>query len=143
LRSVKVFLPQPDALLPLEKEMLVGLWTGPREKAAWHTKETACDFFDIKGVVEGMALALGITALSFAALPDDQCCYTRAGHTAQVLHSGQMVGIVGEVDTPVADNYSLRRRRLPLNWTLEMVGQLFLMRNRWYRYPVFPQQPGI
>jgi phenylalanyl-tRNA synthetase beta chain len=105
--------------------MLVGLWTGPREKAAWHTKETACDFFDIKGVVEGMALALGITALSFAALPDDQCCYTRAGHTAQILHSGQIVGIVGEVDAPVADNYSLRQTVFIFELDLEVVGETF------------------
>jgi phenylalanyl-tRNA synthetase beta chain len=134
----KVFLPQPDALLPLEKEMLVGLWTGPREKAAWHTKETACDFFDIKGVVEGMALALGITALSFAALPDDQCCYTRAGHTAQVLHSGQMVGIVGEVDTPVADNYSLRQTTFAFELDLEMVGQLLPDEKQMVPIPRFP-----
>jgi phenylalanyl-tRNA synthetase beta chain len=134
----KVFLPQPDALLPLEKEMLVGLWTGPREKAAWHTKETACDFFDIKGVVEGMALALGITALSFAALPDDQCCYTRAGHTAQVLHSGQMVGIVGEVDAPVADNYSLRQTTFAFELDLEVVGQLLPDEKQMVPIPRFP-----
>ena len=120
----KVFLPQTDAPLPLEKEMLVGLWTGPRVKSAWHTQEAVCDFFDIKGVVEGMALALGISALSFTALPDDQHSYTRAGHTAQVLHGGQKLGIVGEVAAPVADSYSLRQTTFVFELDLEMLGRL-------------------
>lgn len=120
----KVFLPRPDAPLPIEKEMLVGLWTGPRVKSAWHTQETACDFFDIKGAVEGVALALGISSLSFTALPDDQCCYTRAGHAAQILYDGRMLGIVGEVDASVVNAYSLKQTTFIFELDLEMLGQL-------------------
>ena len=134
----KVFLPQPDALLPLEKEMLVGLWTGPRLRAAWHTLEKACDFFDIKGTVEGLALALGITALSFTALPDDQCCYTRAGQTAQILHGRQMLGIVGEVDAAVVNNYSLKQAAYIFELDLEMIGQLDLDFKQMAPIPRFP-----
>lgn len=119
----KVFLPQPDALLPLEKEMLVGLWSGLRKKGAWHSQEKSCDFFDIKGSVEGLALALGIGALRFSALPDDDCRYTRAGYTAQVFHDGQSLGIVGEVDSEVLNNYSLRQTAFIFELDAEMVVQ--------------------
>lgn len=119
----KVFLPRTDALLPLEKEMLVGLWTGPRAKAAWHTREKSCDFFDIKGTVEGLAVALGISGLAITALPDDRCRYTRAGHTAQVLHDGELLGIVGELAIPVLNNYNLKQTAFVFELDVEMLGQ--------------------
>ena len=134
----KVFLPRPEALLPTEKEMLAGLWTGPRIKAAWHTQEAGCDFFDIKGVVEGMAHSLGITALSYTALPDDQCGYSRAGHTAQVLHDGQLVGVVGEVDASVVDNYSLRQATFAFELDLETIAQLLPGDRQMAPIPRFP-----
>ena len=134
----KVFLPQPDALLPMEKEMLVGLWTGPRVKAAWHTQEKACDYFDIKGAVEGVALAIGITDLSFTALPDDRCRYTRAGHTAQILHNGQMLGMVGEVDATVVTNYGLRQSAFIFELNMDMMGQMVTDSKQMAPIPRFP-----
>ena len=134
----KVFLPQPDALLPLEKEMLVGLWTGRREKAAWHTRETACDFFDIKGTVQGLALALGLAALSFTAVPDGQCRYTRAGHTAQIFHDGLTLGIVGEVDPEVVNTYSLKQKAFIFELDLEAIGRLASDSKQMAPIPRFP-----
>jgi phenylalanyl-tRNA synthetase beta chain len=134
----KVFLPQPDAPLPLEKEMLVGIWTGFRQKAAWHSREEACDFFDIKGMVEGLALALGVTALSFVALPDDQCSYTRVGHTAQILHDGQSLGIVGEVDAAVVNTYGLKQTAFIFELDLEMIGLLVNDSRQMAPIPRFP-----
>ena len=139
----KVFLPQPDALLPIEKEMLAGLWTGPRVKSAWYTQESACDFFDIKGAVEGLALALGISELSFTALPDDQCCYTRAGHSAQILCPERMLGIVGEVDTQVVNAYSLKQPTFIFELDLEMLGQVWPGDTQMTPIPPFPlDDPG-
>ncbi len=104
----KVFLPQAGALLPEEKEMLVGCWVGAADKAAWHCRERACDFFDIKGTVEGLALVLGIDELSFMALADDQCRCFRAGHTAQMIKGDQVVGHVGELDPTVVDAFHIK-----------------------------------
>jgi phenylalanyl-tRNA synthetase beta chain len=134
----KVFLPRPEASLPTEKEMLAGLWTGPRVQAAWHTKEAGCDFFDIKGVVEGMAQTLGIAGFTFTALPDDQCCYSRAGRSAQVLHDGVMVGVVGEVDASVADSYSLRQATFVFELDLEIIAQLLPDDRKMAPIPRFP-----
>ncbi len=134
----KVFLPQPEALLPVEKEMLVGLWTGSRANPAWHTPETVCDFFDIKGAVAGLALSLGISTLSFSALPDDRCHYTRAGHTAQIFHDGQTLGIVGEVDDAVVNSYSLRQAAFIFELDLDMIGQLVPASKQMVPIPRFP-----
>ncbi|MCB2147027.1 MAG: phenylalanine--tRNA ligase subunit beta [Deltaproteobacteria bacterium] len=134
----KVFLPQSEALLPLEKEMLVGIWTGRRAKAAWHTRETACDFFDIKGTVQGLALALGLTSLSFTAVPDGQCRYTRAGHTAQVLEGGRTLGIVGEVDPEVMNTYNLKQPAFIFELDLEAIGRLASDSKQMTPIPRFP-----
>ena len=118
-----VFWPQENALLPVEKEMLVGLWTGSRCLPAWHTREEPCDFYDIKGVVEGLARSLGIGELTFTGLPDDQCCFSRAGHTATILHDGQVLGLVGELNTTVADRYNLKQTVFLFEMDLELLGQ--------------------
>lgn len=134
----KVFLPQPDALLPMEDEMLVGLWIGPRKQAAWYTRETACDFFDIKGIVEGLASALGLGGLSYSALPDDQCRYTRAGHTAQILHGGQRLGLVGEVEPTVVKTYSLKQAAFIFELELDVLGRLVADVKQMAPIPRFP-----
>ena len=134
----KVFLPQSDAPLPLEKEMLVGLWTGRRATATWHTREAACDFFDIKGTVQGLALALGLTELSFSAMPDGQCTYMRAGRTAQVFHDGRMLGIVGEVDVEVVNAYSLKQPAFIFELDLEAIGRLASDSKQMAPIPRFP-----
>jgi phenylalanyl-tRNA synthetase beta chain len=134
----KVFLPQSEGPLPLEKEMLVGLWTGRRVKAAWHTRETPCDFFDIKGTVQGLGYALGISKLAFAALPDGQCCYTRAGQTARIVHDGRTLGIVGEVDAGVVDAYSLKQPAFIFELDLELIGRLASDAKQMAPIPRFP-----
>ena len=105
----KVFHPVPDAMLPQEKEMLVGIWAGPAVPAAWHSRERACDFYDIKGVVEALVGGLGMADVRFSAMSDDRCRYTRAGHTAQIVCAGEPLGIVGEVDEAVVDRYQLKQ----------------------------------
>jgi phenylalanyl-tRNA synthetase beta chain len=134
----KVFHPQPDAVLPLEKEMLVGFWGGPRVKAAWHTPETSCDFYDIKGVVEALLMALGVDAPSFTALPDEQCRYTRPGRSAQILHDGQMLGIVGEVDGRVLENYSIKQAAFIFELDAELLGERICNEKQMIPIPRFP-----
>ena len=134
----KVFYPQPDALLPQEKEMLVGFWTGAANKAAWHSRERACDFFDIKGVVEGLTLVLGIRDLTFMALPDDQCRYSRAGHTSQIFHKEQVVGLVGEVTPAVVDRYNLKQPGFIFELDIERLVELLPGIKQMAPIPRFP-----
>ncbi len=119
-----IFLPQRDDILPLEKEMLVGLWTGLNQKIAWHTKEKPCNFFDAKGTVEGLAQALSLTGLAFKAMPDDQCRYTRVGHTAQIFNDEQLLGLVGEMDPAVLNNYNIKQPVFLFELDLEAISQL-------------------
>ena len=134
----KVFLPQDNAPLPLEKEMLVGLWTGSRSTPAWHTREDDCDFYDIKGVVEGLGRSLGIGPLAFTAPSDDSCGFTRAGHAATVLHEGQMLGVVGELDAAVAGHYNLKQAVFIFELDLEMLSRRVPGAKQMVPIPRFP-----
>jgi phenylalanyl-tRNA synthetase beta chain len=103
----KIFVHTAADALPAETEMLVGLWTGARHHASWHHGRAACDFFDIKGVVEGLFAALKLAAIKFSALPADACTYMRPGHSARMLAGDVPLGIVGELHPEVLARYDL------------------------------------
>ncbi|MCP4108909.1 MAG: phenylalanine--tRNA ligase subunit beta [Desulfobacteraceae bacterium] len=121
----KVFISKGRDSLPDEPEFLVGLWTGSRFDASWHYKETECDFFDIKGVVEGLLAGLNISNVKFTRMPDDLCNYTRPGHTARITASDMTeIGLVGELHPRVLKNYDLKQTAFIFEINLEVLGTL-------------------
>ena len=133
-----VFLPRTNETLPLETEMLVGLWSGASQPAAWHTREKACDFFDIKGIVEGLIGALGVAGVAFTALPDEHCRYTRRGYTARIDLNGQMLGIVGEVSDGVNGRYGLKQPTFIVELSLEPLMRSIVDTRQMMPIPRFP-----
>lgn len=104
-----LFFNQGAERLPQEKECLAGLWTGARAPESWHTQATACDFYDIKGLVEGLLSALKIEGVRFTRIPAAECRYTRPGHSARILADSTLLGLVGEVDPGVLHNFNLKQ----------------------------------
>lgn len=105
----KVFIDTASGRQPDEIEILAGLWTGTRQTQSWHAKEEKTDFFDIKGVVEELFSLLLLTDVKFSLMPDQECIYTRKGHTARIVVDGVTVGLVGELAPPVLKNYELKQ----------------------------------
>ena len=105
----KIFINENPRNLPSEPEILAGLWTGSRYAASWHDPAADCDFYDIKGVVEGLLKALQIDGIQFTRLPENMCAYTRTGHTAQILNNDTLLGLVGEIHPEVLANYDLKQ----------------------------------
>ncbi|MEE8398996.1 MAG: phenylalanine--tRNA ligase subunit beta [Desulfobacterales bacterium] len=103
----KIFIKTRTDLQPEEIEMMAGLWTGTREDGSWYGRETACDFYDIKGVVEGLFDGLDIGSVAFTRSLADRCRYTRPGHTAEIRINDERVGLVGELHAGVRKNYDL------------------------------------
>ncbi len=104
----KVFIGKKGDDLPDEPQMAAGLWTGNRTAPTWLAKETPCDFYDIKGVVEGLLTGLRIRDARFTRLPDDDCFYTRPGHTARILVGDAGIGLVGEVHPETLRRFDLK-----------------------------------
>jgi phenylalanyl-tRNA synthetase beta chain len=106
----KIFIYTEADNLPDETEMLVGLWTGSRQDSSWHATGDACDFYDIKGVVEGLFKALKLSEIKFTALPEDTCAYVRPGHSAQIFAGDVPLGIIGEIHPQVLAGVDLKQR---------------------------------
>jgi phenylalanyl-tRNA synthetase beta chain len=105
----RIFLANDKDDLPTEKDMLCGVWTGLRQPLSWHSRELPCDFYDIKGVVEGLFTALRIEKAQFTSLATEKCRYTNPGFSAEVKIDGSPVGLVGELHPQVLERYNLKQ----------------------------------
>jgi phenylalanyl-tRNA synthetase beta chain len=92
----KVYLPRSKDL-PLEPEFLCGIMNGPKLEKWWQGENGLIDFFDAKGVIEGLLSQLGVE-FSFEMSEDESL---HPNKQASVVIAGNRVGIVGEVHPKV------------------------------------------
>ena len=103
--------------LPEEPEMVAGALAGRRDAASWHYAAGdraagdgagddvgAMDFYDAKGVVEGLLERLGVRGVVWEA--GEHPVY-QPGRCAVLRHSGAVLGFVGEVHPPVRERFGL------------------------------------
>ena len=100
----KVFLPDGDSELPKEPERVAGVIAGNIGGGVHGDPFREADFFDIKGVVEGLLDACGIT--DWAIAPTRHPLF-HPGRNASVAIGGQHLGMFGEVHPKVQQNYDL------------------------------------
>jgi phenylalanyl-tRNA synthetase beta chain len=117
----KLFLKTDSQQLPSEPEFLAALWTGARQNASWHGREIPCDFYDIKGVAEGLLDAMKIAHVKFTTMSAGDCDYTRPGHTAQILADDKAIGLVGEIDPRVREVFDLKQPAFIFELDLEKI----------------------
>ena len=102
----RVYLPgekDGGANLPDEKEMLVGVLSGPRHQLSWLGQEADMDFFDAKGVLESAFTGIGVDA----AYEPSTDPVLHPGRTAQVVSDEKPVGIIGEVHPRILERFDL------------------------------------
>jgi phenylalanyl-tRNA synthetase beta chain len=97
----KVYSPK-EGDLPEERQMLVGVLSGPRVERSWLGEKCWLDFFDAKGVVEILLERAGIEA-DFEV--DEALLHP--GRAAQIVIGGDVVGVVGELHPKVAESFDL------------------------------------
>jgi phenylalanyl-tRNA synthetase beta chain len=98
----KIYLPRPKGL-PDEREMLCGILSGPRLGKSWHGVDQPVDFFDAKGVVEGLLRYLGVDA-SFEKSSDRSL---HPDKQAALVIGGNKIGVVGELNPRVAQTFEI------------------------------------
>ncbi|MBI2287857.1 MAG: phenylalanine--tRNA ligase subunit beta, partial [Chloroflexi bacterium] len=89
--------------LPLEPETLCGLLSGAKIRNSWQGGDKAVDFFETKGVVEGLLQQLGVTA-SFESGSDEGL---HAAKQAAIVIRDSRVGVVGELHPKVLENFEI------------------------------------
>jgi phenylalanyl-tRNA synthetase beta chain len=98
----KVYIPRPKDL-PEERSVLCGVISGPWIEKWWRGGEEAADFFDVKGVVEGLLRQLGVAAV-FEPGSDESL---HSSQQAAVVVDGKRIGAVGEVHPRVRENFEI------------------------------------
>lgn len=98
----RVYLPRPRDL-PDERETLCGLLCSPRTKKSWHGESEEIDFFDAKGIVEGLLSQLGVAA-SFEKAEDSSL---RSNRQAAIMVAGSKLGVVGELHPKVLQAFEI------------------------------------
>lgn len=101
-----VYLPRAGETLPDEPRRLGLLLTGPRRVQGWAGGESgeAMDFYDLKGVVEGLLNGLHVSGATYARSTHASL---HPGRSAQVSAKGKALGDFGELHPLVARSFGL------------------------------------
>jgi phenylalanyl-tRNA synthetase beta chain len=102
----KVYLPRQNEL-PAEPDMLCGIMSGPRVERSWQGGDSPLDFYDVKGVMEGLFSHLGID-VNFESSADEGLHPTH--QAAIVLKNDRQalkIGVLGEVHPKVGDAFEI------------------------------------
>ena len=135
----RVYIPRLEAKerdLPEEREMLVGVVSGPRFGASWIAQDAGMGFFDTKGALEYLFAELG---LDVDYEPSEDSILQR-GRTAK-LSSGELtLGVVGEVQNRVLEKFDLEAHpvamlEISMDALLSAVGGVSLTYESSSRYP--------
>ena len=102
----RVYLPKEEAKerdLPDEKEILLGVLSGPRSPTSWLSSQGDMDFFDAKGILESVLGQIGVRT-EYEPSSDS---ILHPGKTATLVCGGNVVGFIGEVHPRVLERFDL------------------------------------
>jgi phenylalanyl-tRNA synthetase beta chain len=110
----RVYLP-PLAPLPREPRRLAIALTGPRQPPTWAAPTEPADFFDLKGVVEQLLVALGVRGTSSRPTTHPSL---QPGQTAELVIGppleARRLGVLGRLHPRVAERFDLEGRAVLL-----------------------------
>jgi len=139
-----VYLPRTGEQLPDEPRRLALVLSGRRDEAAWDDplgeKPTQADFYDLKGVIEGLVADLHLPAVSFE--PAKDVPHLHPGRSAHLLVDGQPVGAFGELHPTVAASFKLAYRAV-LVAELDLEAVLAAVPERYAYRPVSTFPPVL
>ncbi len=98
----KVYLPRMQGL-PDEREMLCGLLSGSRVEKSWLGGDEFPDFFEAKGIIEGLLTKLDVK-VSFEECSDHGLHPTKQ---AAIVVGGNILGVVGELHPEVLAKFDI------------------------------------
>jgi phenylalanyl-tRNA synthetase beta chain len=132
-----IFLASEEGDLPDELQRLSLILTGPRSMPGWQKADlTPMDFYDLKGILEGLFAALRIEGVGYE--PSKYPIF-HPGKCARILIGEREVGVVGELHPQVREHYDLPKTPLiaadlDLNLLLESIPEDYSVQS----VPAFP-----
>ena len=131
---------EPKALplteVPHERPMVCGIMMGKVTEAAWNQVQRDTDFYDVKGVVDGLLAKLGLT--QFDIQPSSESYY-HPGVSAHYTVNGVTIANYGELHPQVVKNFDLSGKVYMFEIDLEAVLSITVPP---FRYQSFSKFPG-
>jgi len=131
---------EPKALplteVPHERPMACGLMMGKVTEAAWNQAQRDTDFYDVKGVVDGLLAKLGLT--EFDIQPSTESYY-HPGVSAHYTINGVTIANYGELHPQAVKNFDLPGKVYMFEIDLEAVLSITVSA---FRYKSFSKFPG-
>lgn len=131
---------EPKALplteVPHERPMACGIMMGKVTEAAWNQAQRDTDFYDVKGVVDGLLAKLGLT--QFDIQPSSESYY-HPGVSAHYTVNGVTIANYGELHPQVVKNFDLSGKVYMFEIDLEAVLSITVPP---FRYQSFSKFPG-
>ena len=131
---------EPKALplteVPHERPMACGIMMGKVTRAAWNQAQRDTDFYDVKGVVDGLLAKLGLT--QFDIQPSSESYY-HPGVSAHYTVNGITIANYGELHPQVVKNFDLSGKVYMFEIDLEAVLSITVPP---FRYQSFSKFPG-
>jgi phenylalanyl-tRNA synthetase beta chain len=138
-----IYLPKAGEKLPDEPRRLAVVLCGRRATGAWDdpqgVKPAQYDFFDLKGVIEGLAADLHLPGLAFSAAKSAP--WLHPGRSAELSVGGKLVGTFGELHPTVAANFGLGERAVQVT-ELDLEALLAAVPERFPYRPFSPFPPA-
>ncbi|MDE8713053.1 phenylalanine--tRNA ligase subunit beta [Veillonella atypica] len=131
---------EPKALplteVPHERPMACGIMMGKVTEAAWNQAQRDTDFYDVKGVVDGLLAKLGLTQYDIQ--PSSESYY-HPGVSAHYTVNGVTIANYGELHPQVVKNFDLFGKVYMFEIDLEAVLSIIVPP---FRYQSFSKFPG-
>ena len=127
----------PLTEVPHERPMACGIMMGKVTEAAWNQVQRDTDFYDVKGVVDGLLAKLGLT--QFDIQPSSESYY-HPGVSAHYTVNGVTIANYGELHPQVVKNFDLSGKVYMFEIDLEAVLSITVPP---FRYQSFSKFPGI
>lgn len=126
----------PLTEVPHERSMACGIMMGKVTEAAWNQVQRDTDFYDVKGVVDGLLAKLGLT--QFDIQPSSESYY-HPGVSAHYTVNGVTIANYGELHPQVIKNFDLSGKVYMFEIDLEAVLSIPVPP---FRYQSFSKFPG-
>jgi len=113
----RTFHPVAGQVLPQEVQRVAAVLAGERSPLGWLGDTQPVDFFDVKGLVEGLLAALGVTGVRWETLSDRP--WLHPGRGARLVLDGAQVGWCGQLHPDPAQTYEVPEQTLAFELDLD------------------------
>ena len=120
----------------LEPERAAGVLAGQVGEGVYSDPYRSPDFFDIKGLVEGMLEVCGVVDWT---LQNTDTPTFHPGRNAEVLLGDKRVGVFGEVHPEVLENYDLPYKAYLFEFDLEGLADVATFAKRFEPISIYPK----